>query len=190
MPQISQKAPELIVEKWLNTDNNLSLKSLRGKVVAIFAFQMLCPGCVEHSIPQAKKLQALFSEGDVQVIGLHTVFEHHAAMAETSLKAFLHEYGVSFPVAIDVASTTTGDPLPKTMRLYGMRGTPSLLLIDKSGKLRKHKFGREHDMAIGAEVMMLMNENAVIETEAKQELSLLDTTEATNGSCTDSECTI
>ena len=47
------EAPELVIDKWLNVDNELSLSSLNGKVIAIFAFQMLCPGCVINSIPQA-----------------------------------------------------------------------------------------------------------------------------------------
>ncbi len=38
-------APELSVQKWLNVDETLSLEKLRGKVVAIFAFQMR-PSCL------------------------------------------------------------------------------------------------------------------------------------------------
>jgi hypothetical protein len=45
------------------------------------------------------------------VIGLHTVFEHHSAMQEDSLRAFLHEYKVQFPVAIDKPGIA-GDPMP------------------------------------------------------------------------------
>lgn len=71
------KPPELIVSKWLNTNQNLSLEQLKGKVVAIHAFQMLCPGCVLHGIPQAQRLYETFSQEFVQVLGLHTVFEHH-----------------------------------------------------------------------------------------------------------------
>jgi peroxiredoxin len=152
-----QKAPELQVQRWLNTDEALSLELLKGKVVVIFAFQMLCPGCVEHSIPQAKKVNELFPKEDVTVIGLHTVFEHHDAMSEVSLKAFLHEYKVSFPVAVDMPS---GDesPIPKTMKTYETRGTPTLLLVDRKGYLRKHKMGHEMDLILGAEIMQLMME--------------------------------
>ena len=88
-------SPELIVSKWLNSDAPLSLESLRGKVIAIHAFQMLCPGCVLHGIPQAQKLFEIFNPEHVQVLGLHTVFEHHEAMEEKSLRAFLHEFRVS-----------------------------------------------------------------------------------------------
>ncbi len=153
-----EKPPELQVSTWLNTDEPLSLEKLRGNVVAIYAFQMLCPGCVEHSIPQARKVHALFTAHGVKVIGLHTVFEHHDAMTEVSLKAFLYEYGIEFPVAIDMPSTTEGGLIPETMRTYKMGGTPTLLLIDRKGRLRKHKMGHEQDLIIGAELMLLINE--------------------------------
>lgn len=150
-------APELEVSEWLNTDNPLSLLGLKGKVIVIEAFQMLCPGCVSHSLPQAMKVSRLFSPDDVAVIGLHTVFEHHGAQgSKEALSAFLHEYRITFPVAIDTASSSS--PTPKTMTKYQMRGTPTLILIDRQGRLRKHHFGQAEDMAIGAEVMALVNE--------------------------------
>lgn len=162
MSQEPKPAPEFIIEKWLNTnDMPLPLAALRGKVVALFAFQMLCPGCVEHSIPQARRVRAAFEEEDIAVVGLHSVFEHHDGMREESLKAFLHEYRVTFPVAIDKPSADALDPLPQTMRLYGMQGTPTLLLIDRQGRLRKHKFGHEQDLILGAELMALVCEQPV-----------------------------
>ncbi len=155
----STPAPKLIVEKWLNTNDDISLESLRGNVVVVYAFQMLCPGCVENSIPQARKVNAVFKGMGVTVLGLHTVFEHHMAMTEVSLKAFLHEYRISFPVGIDMPSNTPDIPIPKTMSLYGLGGTPTLLLIDKQGNLRKHKMGHEEDLVVGAELMSLIREH-------------------------------
>ncbi len=133
------RAPELIVSKWLNTDQPLSLEKLRGKVIAIHAFQMLCPGCVLHGIPQAQKLFELFDPAHLAVIGLHTVFEHHAGMQEQSLKAFLHEFRIQFPVGIDQPSV--GTSIPETMNLYELKGTPTWIIIDKNGELRHHSFG-------------------------------------------------
>lgn len=149
-------APEFEIETWLNTQAPISLEKCRGKVVYAFAFQMLCPGCVEVCLPQARKVHATFSGDEVQVIGLHTVFEHHDAMRETSLRAFLHEYRIGFPVGID----KTGDsgPIPQTMRRYQMQGTPTLLLIDRLGRLRKQQFGHTPDLLLGAELMALIKE--------------------------------
>ncbi len=152
----AQPAPRWSVERWLNVDEPPSLETLRGRVVVLHAFQMLCPGCVSHGIPQAQRIHALFSTADVCVLGLHTVFEHHHAMRPVSLRAFLHEYRISFPVGIDEARV--GTPMPKTMGAYGMRGTPSLILIDTLGRLRVHAFGRPEDLVLGAAISTLLAE--------------------------------
>jgi len=152
------KAPELIVEKWLNTDETLSLESLKGRVVALFTFQMLCPGCVIHSIPQARKVHAYFEATDLAVIGLHTVFEHHSAMSEVSLKAFVHEYKLDFPIAIDKPFPDPEIQIPQTMSRYQTQGTPTLLLIDRNGFLRTHHMGHLDDLIVGAQIMKLIAE--------------------------------
>ncbi|MDD9994885.1 MAG: TlpA family protein disulfide reductase, partial [Dehalococcoidia bacterium] len=41
--------------RWFNTDRNVTLAGLLGEVVVIEAFQMLCPMCVSHGLPQAKR---------------------------------------------------------------------------------------------------------------------------------------
>jgi peroxiredoxin len=140
-------APELLVERWFNADVPITLAGLRGKMVVIHAFQMLCPGCVAHAIPQAKRLQQLAHGTDLVVLGLHTVFEHHAAMTPVALEAFLHEYRVTFPVGVDRASDE--GPIPRTMAAYGLRGTPSTLVIDREGDLIRHTFGAEDDLELG-----------------------------------------
>jgi hypothetical protein len=151
-----QAAPEFEVTEWLNTDAPPSLAALRGKVVAVYAFQMLCPGCVAHGIPQAKEIRRTFGRGDVEVLGLHTVFEHHAVMGRDALQAFLHEYRIDFPVGIDRPSPT--GPIPLTMARYGLQGTPTLLLFDRVGVLRHQLFGRAEDMQVGALIAQLAAE--------------------------------
>src|SRR5690606_9882792 len=101
----------------------LELSELRGRVVVLHAFQMLCPGCVAHGLPQAARIHATFDPRDVCVVGLHTVFEHHSVMGPQALRAFLHEYRVPFPVGVDRPGDSA---VPTTMSAYGMRGTPTL----------------------------------------------------------------
>ena len=143
-------APELAVSRWFNTKTALSLANLKGRPVLIHAFQMLCPGCVSHGTPQAEKAHRLFQSTDLQVIGLHTVFEHHDAMTPISLEAFIHEYRLAMPVGVDEAGVD--GTLPVTMQRYGMRGTPTSILIGRDGTIMHHGFGMEEDMALGARV--------------------------------------
>lgn len=150
-----KQAPELCIKKWLNSETPISLKDLRGRVVLIEAFQMLCPGCVSHGLPQAALVSETFSEDDVVVLGLHCVFEHHSAQGrEDVLSAFLHENRIRFPVGMDMPSSSS--TIPETMTAYQLRGTPSTILIDRMGQLRQQHFGRVNDMALGAEIMSMV----------------------------------
>lgn len=148
-------APPWTTSGWFNHDGPLELADLRGRVVVLHAFQMLCPGCVLHGLPQAQRIRAAFDEEQVAVVGLHTVFEHHAAMTPVSLAAFLHEFRIAFPVGVDSAQ---GSGVPQTMRAYGMRGTPSLALIDRRGDLRRLSFGAEDDLLVGAAIAALIGQ--------------------------------
>lgn len=150
-------APEWHTTQWFNTDTPLTLESLRGNIVVLHAFQMLCPGCVLHGIPQAQRMAEAFAGAPVKVIGLHTVFEHHDVMGPDALKVFLFEYRVRFPVGID-APSEGGDPMPRTMKAYGFRGTPSIALIDGAGMLRAEYFGMPDDLMIGSAIGALVAE--------------------------------
>lgn len=152
------KTSELSISKWLNVKPDFSIDKLQGKVIAIHAFQMLCPGCILHGVPQAQKLFDTFSEDHVAVLGLHTVFEHHEAMQEVSLRAFLYEFRVTFPVGIDQPSV--GQDIPQTMTDFQMRGTPTWIIFDKSGEMKIHAFGQIDDLVLGAEIAKLAFENA------------------------------
>ncbi len=158
-------APALITQSWLNAADDCSLLSLRGRVVLVEVFQMLCPACVSHALPQALRAQRQFAVADLAVIGLHSVFEHHQAQgSRAALKAFAHEYRIEFPIAIDAPGDEGGVPL--TMRQYAMRGTPTTLLIDRAGRLRMQHFGVLDDMALGAAIMAVVAEGSDAITHA------------------------
>jgi len=152
--QLGDVAPPWHVERWLNAPRPPALESLRGRVVVLHAFQMLCPGCVAHGLPQARAIHQTFARDGVAVIGLHTVFEHHDAMTPVSLAAFVHEYRIDFPVGIDAHAGS--DPVPVTMQAYAMRGTPTLVVVGPDGRIRLHEFGRVDDLVVGALIGRLL----------------------------------
>ncbi len=145
---------EWSVSHWCNSQKALTLAQLKGRVVVVGAFQMLCPGCVAHSIPQLKKLHELWENLPLTVIGLHTVFEHHQAMQPHALEAFIHEYRLDFPIGVDTHEANQS--MPKTMGDWRMRGTPSTFVFSSSGELRLHQFGHVDDLALGIVVGQLL----------------------------------
>lgn len=148
-------APEIAASEWFNTPAPLSLQALRGRPVFLHSFQLLCPGCVAEAIPQVQRIERVFANTDLQVIGLHTVFEHHAAMTPVTLRAFLHEYRLKSPVAVDLAED--GSDIPVTMRRFGLRGTPSSVLIGRDGAIIHQAFGVEDDIVVGARIAMALS---------------------------------
>jgi peroxiredoxin len=149
-------APPLEIAEWFNTSEDISLESLHGRVVVLYAFQMLCPGCVITATPLAKRIHERLAGPDLALIGLHTVFEHHTAMTPVSLKAYLHEFAVGFPVGVD--NQPDASPLPATMSAFEMRGTPTFILIDRAGQIRRHFFGGVDELVFGAEIGLLLSE--------------------------------
>jgi peroxiredoxin len=77
-------------------------------------------------------------------------------MTPVSLEAFIHEYGLTFPIGVDAPGE--GTPIPTTMGRYGMRGTPTSILIDRNGTIRHHGFGQEDDMTVGALIASALSE--------------------------------
>ena len=175
MTDKSTFAPELAITQWFNTPTPLTLESLRGRIVILHAFQMLCPGCVAHGTPQAEKLHRMLrNNDDIAVIGLHTVFEHHEAMTPVSLEAFIHEYRLTMPIGVDQAGD--GTPIPITMQRYGMRGTPTTILIDREGLICLHDFGQNDDLTLGLHLGALL-------AEPKIALKTIDAEDRRPGAC-------
>lgn len=154
----TQLAPPWQISQWLNCDSTPTLPDAQGRVIVLHTFQMLCPGCVQHALPQAARIAQLFPAEQVCVLGLHSVFEHHAVMGPEALRVFLQEYRIRYPVGID--QPATGSPIPATMQAYAMQGTPTLVLIDRQGRRRLQHFGMLDDMVVGAEIMRLLCEPA------------------------------
>ncbi|GAB4175599.1 MAG: redoxin domain-containing protein [Wenzhouxiangellaceae bacterium] len=153
-----QRLPHWAVGEWLNCDGPLTLDGLRGRVVVVHAFQMLCPACVRHALPQAERLHRQFAGDDLIVVGLHTVFEHHDAMRPAALRAFMHEYRITHPVGID--RHAPGLAIPVTMQRWQLRGTPSLIVLDRAGRVQSHHFGVYDDLPLGVLLGRLLEASA------------------------------
>jgi hypothetical protein len=155
---IATLAPEWAVSEWFNTPVSLTLRALTGCPILLHSFQLLCPDCVTGSIPQVQCIERVFADTDLQVIGIHTVFEHHAAMTPVTLRAFLHEYRIRHPVGIDAADGQSDTPV--TMRRFGLRGTPSSVMIGRDGSILHQAFGVEDDIAVSARIALALSASA------------------------------
>ena len=153
---VGQQMSQWQVSQWFNSPRPIQPVDLRGRIVLIHAFQMLCPGCVSHGIPQAVRVSDAFPASDLAVIGVHTVFEHHDAMGPNALAAFIHEYRLKFPIGVDQPAES--GPIPVTMQQLRLQGTPSLVLLDRDGRIRLNHFGLLDDLRLGSVLGQLLAE--------------------------------
>ena len=101
------------------------------------------------------------------------VFENHKDMTPSLLEPFIKSESITIPILVDEPD---GSGVPKTMAAYGMQGTPTLLVFDRQGRLRRHYLGAVDDVRLGAEIMALCLEapNAPREVSLAIEQRLAD----------------
>ena len=114
---LNQKAPELVVEKWLTKEPDR-----KGKFVLIDFWATWCPPC-RKAIPELNGLQKKFGDKLV-VIGL-------SDEPEAKVKGMTTP-SIDYAVAIDT--------LARTKKAVGVTGIPHLLLIDPQGIVRWEGF--------------------------------------------------
>ena len=150
------QAPEWAISEWINS-NGLTLAGLRGKVVVIDFFQLWCPGCNKFSGPLMQKWNQQYSgRKDIQLVGIHTVFEGHSQQTPKRLRQYVKEKNITYPVGVD--DQVANQRLPETMIRYHTRGTPEIAIIDKRGKIRFQHFGSFNSVVAEKLINTLLNE--------------------------------
>lgn len=71
---VGQKAPLFLVSDWVQGEPT-NFDRLTGKVVLLEVFQVNCPGCFLHALPQAIDLHQRYSDKGLTVLGIATAFE-------------------------------------------------------------------------------------------------------------------
>lgn len=71
---IGKPAPDIQVDTWVQGDP-VNFSSLPGRVVLVEVFQVNCPGCFVHALPEVLHLHHAYHNRGLTVIGLATAFE-------------------------------------------------------------------------------------------------------------------
>ena len=110
--------------QWLNTEQPISIRQLRGKVVLLDFWTYCCINCM-HIIPQLKKLEKKYPD-ELVVIGVHTAKFTNEQETDNIRQAILR-YEIEHPVINDKDHTVWSE--------YAVRAWPTLMLIDPAGKV-------------------------------------------------------
>jgi thiol-disulfide isomerase/thioredoxin len=122
-----RSAPALEVDEWI-AGQPTTLEKLKGKVVLLDFFQIICPGC-RRVHPHILNMQEKYGDQGFQVVGLAVAFELQHMQTKRHIRDFVERTQFNYPVAVD-------KDFISTFRAYGAQGTPYVALIDRSGGLR------------------------------------------------------
>ena len=74
MPRVDSPAVDLDVDEWIN-GKTTNISNELGRPILIKVFQVNCPGCFTHGIPEVLKIIKKFPDSPLVVWGLATAFE-------------------------------------------------------------------------------------------------------------------
>lgn len=122
---------------WVNTDQPLSLRQLRGKIVLLDFWTYGCINCL-HILPALKRLEATFAR-ELVVLGIHTAkYDHERVRAH--LQQAIDRHGITHPVMHDRDQ--------RMWNAYRVSGWPTQILIDPTGRVMQGFLGEHHEERI------------------------------------------
>lgn len=125
--KIGEMAPNWVVRGWTDGKDR-SIGELRGKVVVLNFWGVWCGGCVVE-LPALDRLRAKFEPRGVVFLSIHT-----PGGAMDQIRKLYELKKVALVSAIDEGpEDKIGEGT--TARMYGIRGYPTHVVIDRSGKV-------------------------------------------------------
>ena len=143
-PLVGRPAAPFVLRTFDGTD--VSLASLRGRVVVLNFWASWCyPACYEEA-PALERSWRAYRAREVSVVGVAIQDQPDAA------RKFIADFSLSFPNA--------PDPDGKVSVEYGVYGVPETFFIDRAGRIRLKQTGAVSDDLFRGEVEKLLGEPA------------------------------
>ena len=124
----------------------VELKSLRGKIVVMDFWATWCPPC-RITLPLMNKVYEKTRGKDVKVFGIST-----DRVSPQKVRDFAKKMNISMPILHDRSGTVS--------RQYGVRGIPTMFIIDQEGNIHDKHVGadRSLDKKVLKEIKELLEE--------------------------------
>jgi peroxiredoxin len=123
---VNSKAPDFTLKDM--NGRNVSLSSLKGKVVLINFWATWCPPC-KAEMPSMNKLYSELKDRGFEIVAVST------DNSLSSVKDFLSRNRLDFPVLFDETKTAA--------RQYHVFSMPTTFLIDRNGMIVEKFYGEE-----------------------------------------------
>ncbi|MDT5062316.1 MAG: hypothetical protein QOH63_2775 [Acidobacteriota bacterium] len=123
--QNARLAPAIASGEWINSEP-LKLESLRGRVVVVDFWTFGCYNC-RNTLPTLKRLDNTYRKRGLTIIGVHSPeFDR-----EKKIENVRREVA---SLGIDYAVVTDNDY--ETWRAYSVEAWPTVMILDKRGRVR------------------------------------------------------
>jgi cytochrome c biogenesis protein CcmG, thiol:disulfide interchange protein DsbE len=143
-PLVGRPAAPFVLRTFDGRD--VSLASLRGRVVVLNFWASWCyPACYEEA-PALERSWRAYRDRAVSVVGV--AIQDHPDAA----RKFIADFSLSFPNAPDPDGKVSVD--------YGVYGVPETFFIDRAGRIRLKQTGAVGDDLFRSEVEKLLGEPA------------------------------
>lgn len=145
----ARKAPALVENvPWINSDP-LTIEGLRGRVVLVDFWTFSCYNC-RNTLPTLKRFDASYRERGLTIIGVQTPEFDSEKQIET-VRGQVRTLGIKYPVVLDNDYVT--------WRTYGVQAWPTVIILDKQGRIRYTHIGEGAYDAQEKIIKTLLNES-------------------------------
>ncbi|MBI5224058.1 thioredoxin family protein [Candidatus Micrarchaeota archaeon] len=145
----SSSAPPLSrISGYINAPSNLTIASLRGKVVLVDFWTYSCINCI-RTLPYLKAWDEKYRNDGLVIIGVHTP-EFEFEKNYSNVKNAVDKFGIKYPVVLD---SDYG-----TWSAYGNQYWPHKYLIDANGTIRYDHIGEGNYEETESQITRLLAE--------------------------------
>lgn len=123
--RLARRAPELAEGIWINSDA-LSIEKLRGRVVLVDFWTFGCYNC-RNTLPSLKRWDEVYRQQGLTVIGVHSP-EFDCEKVLANVQREVRSLGINYPVVTDNDYNT--------WRAFNIEAWPTVVLLDKQGRVR------------------------------------------------------
>ncbi len=151
-------APSLNEGQWINSEAT-SLENLRGRVVLVDFWTFGCYNC-RNTLPTLKKFDSVYRDKGLTIVGVHTPESDYEKNLD-KIRDAVKSNSIKYPVITD----TNGD----TWRAFGIEAWPTVVILDKQGRIRYTHVGEGAYDTQEKIIRTLLNESETITADLKTE---------------------
>jgi thiol-disulfide isomerase/thioredoxin len=126
----ARQSPALTEGTWYNSEPT-TLENLRGRVVLVDFWTFGCYNCI-NTLPALKSYDAKFRDQGFTIVGVETP-EFDGEKNPSNLQRSIAKHGIKYPIVTDYDG--------ETWRAYDVQAWPTIIILDKQGRIRYTHIG-------------------------------------------------